>query len=277
MIQKLYQKIHISSRNKLYSPLSVADSLPQAQFDIPPPTTVLLPKDNSSVIVKFIPKGFKGDRISIFKDPFGYLNFKIFANNKMNSVTYKVNWGKNTWHRVKASFRANTKNNDEMRLFIDGFEVSEQLVQSRVRNNVATNMTISLKDTINEIHVGGDFVGNNTGYCLINNLRISNISRPLYKPYGQSIDVGYGTNLNMVFPVTKDIYTTYLLDIDGSFIKNEDFTSIILKESNNFNFGVNIFDSFGIINQSPIIKQILEKLIKNLKPANSKVYLNYYQ
>jgi len=189
-----------------------------------------LPKDNSSVIVNFIPKGFKGDRVSIFKDPLGFLNFKIFADNQTHGLSFKINWSKNTWHRVKATFKVNGKNNtDEMRLFIDGFEVTDQLIKSRIASNSYSSKNIFLKDFINQVYIGSDYSNSNTGYCLLNNLRISNISRPIYSPYGQSIDVAYGTNLNAVMPVIKDLYTTYLLDIDSSIIKNDNFASIILK------------------------------------------------
>ena len=41
-----------------------------------------LPRDNSSVIVKYIPKGFNGDRISLYKDIYGSLNFEIIASEK---------------------------------------------------------------------------------------------------------------------------------------------------------------------------------------------------
>jgi NADPH-dependent 7-cyano-7-deazaguanine reductase QueF len=38
---------------------------------------------------------------------------------------------------------------------------------------------------------------------------------------------------------------------------------------------MNIFDNLDIINDNEKIKEILEKLIKVLKPANSRVYIKY--
>ena len=38
-----------------------------------------LPFQNSQVLVNYIPKGLQGDRISIFKDTSGYINFDIMA------------------------------------------------------------------------------------------------------------------------------------------------------------------------------------------------------
>jgi hypothetical protein len=83
--------------------------------------------------------------------------------------------------------------------------------------------------------------------------------------------------MQTAFPVTKDLYTTYLLDFNSSITKNEDFTFIVAKEGSYFDFTVNIFDSFGIVSSSDIVKEILEKLIYSLKPANSKAYLQYYK
>jgi hypothetical protein len=110
---------------------------------------------------------------------------------------------------------------------------------------------------------------------LMNNLRLSNIFRPLYKPYNEVIDINYNSNLNIVYPVINDLYTTYLLDENVSFKRNEDFATISNRESGSFDFSINIFDSLDIVSSSEKVKEALEKLIKVLKPANSKAYINY--
>ena len=134
---------------------------------------------------------------------------------------------------------------------------------------------ISFRDTINTLSIGAEYNGQSPAFCLIDNFRISNISRPIYAPYGESIDVNYSNNLNTVFPVTSDLYTTYLLDFDKITFLNEDFATIVNRNTGQFDFLVNIFDSFDIVNNSDKVKECLEKLIKILKPANSKVFIQY--
>jgi hypothetical protein len=109
----------------------------------------------------------------------------------------------------------------------------------------------------------------------LDNLRISNIFRPIYAPYGEPLDVSWSSNTEMVLPVTEDLFTTYLMDYDSLVKLNEDFATIRNRQTGAFDFSMNIFDSFGIVSSSPKVKEILEKLIKILKPANSKVFLNY--
>jgi len=112
-------------------------------------------------------------------------------------------------------------------------------------------------------------------FSLVDNLRISNISRPIYAPYGEPIDINYNSNLSVVFPVTSDLYTTYLLDFDLLAVLNQDFALLKNRNTGSFDFSVNILDSLGIIENSIKSKEALEKLIKILKPANSKVFISY--
>jgi hypothetical protein len=79
----------------------------------------------------------------------------------------------------------------------------------------------------------------------------------------------------MAFPVTKDLYTTYLLDFDSLVKLNDDFTTLKDRENGSFDFTVNIFDSFDIVSSSEKVQEVLEKLIKVLKPANSRVFIQY--
>jgi len=136
---------------------------------------------------------------------------------------------------------------------------------------------IRFKDPVNYLFIGSEYTGESPIFSLLDNLRISNISRPIYAPYGEPIDVNYSTNLDMVFPVTEDLYTTYLLDFNSIRKLNEDFTTLKNRNVGNFDFSVNIFDSLGIVNGSDKVKEVLEKLIKVLKPANSRVFIKYTQ
>src|ERR1035437_3571531 len=66
------------------------------------------------------------NRLSIYKDTSGYLNFKVIDREKTSySVSADISaWKFNDFHHVAASWKINTKNNrDEIHLFIDGFEV----------------------------------------------------------------------------------------------------------------------------------------------------------
>jgi len=250
-----------------------------------------LPYQNTAVTVSYIPKGLQGDRLSIFKDNFGYVNFGIIASGNEYIVRGPTRWIKDSWHRIKASYKINGGfGKDEMRLFLDGYEYTNVLFgsgttcgffptvfgSSMIGDGYNTFNSIKFKDPINELYIGSQYNEENPIFSLIDNFRISNISRPIYAPFGESIDVNYSGNLNNVFPVTEDLYTTFLLDFDELVVKNTDFTTIQNKETGLFDFSVNIFDSLGIIDSSVKSKEALEKLIKVLKPANSKVFISYY-
>lgn len=255
-------------------------------------TTLLLhrelPNQNTHVVVSYIPKGLKGDRISLFKDPFGYLNFNIRANSTDFMVRAPIFWTRNSWHRVKASYKINSGTlSDEIHLFIDGYERGNILFGSELLfgqglvygssfsgpNTLKHN--IKLSDPINKFYIGSDVNNGFSAHCLIDNLRISNISRPLYQPYGEPLDPNYSSNLDMVFPITEDLYTTLLLNFDTLVSKNEDFVMLNSRTSGLADFSVNISDSFGIIDNNSRVKEVLEALIKSFKPANSRHYIIY--
>lgn len=249
-----------------------------------------LPAQNSKVLVTYIPKGMFGDRLSIFKDKFGYMNFSITASNNDFVVRAPTVWSKGSWHRIKASYKTNTKNNkDELRLFLDGYEYSniqfgtDILVgnlplltgSSSPGDGYSSTYSIKFKDSINQLFIGTDFNGKDAIFGLIDNFRISNISRPIYSPYGESLDVNYSSNLETAFPVTKDLYTTYLMDFEKEINTANSLATIRNRNTGLFDFSVNIFDSFGIVSSSLKVKEVLEKLIKVLKPANSKTFIKY--
>lgn len=252
-----------------------------------------LPAQKSKVIIKYLPKGVQGDRISIYKDEFGYINFGISASGTDYLVRCPTRWIRNTWHKVKATYKMNGGfGADEMTLFIDGYRYSYDtsvlfgsgiiygsypivMGAIRVGDGYHTLGNITFKDPINTIYIGSQYTKSEPLFGLINNLRISNISRPPYSPYNEPLDISYNSNLNVVYPLTTDLYTTYLLDSEASRLINEDFTTIVNKQTGSFNFSVNIFDTFGIVDSSIKVKEALEKLIKVLKPANSKVLIRY--
>lgn len=249
-----------------------------------------LPYQKSTVLVTYIPKGLQGDRISIFKDNFGFINFGITASGMDFVVRGPTRWGRGTWHRVKASYKINSgMGTDELRLFLDGYEYTNVkfgsgLIFGKFPILMGSSMTgdgygftsnIKFKDPINELFIGSQYTGQSPVFALMDNFRISTISRPIYAPYGEPIDVNYTSNIDMAFPVTEDLYTTYLMDFDSMRVLNDDFAILKNRETGLFDFSVNVFDSFGIINSNIKSQEALENLIKVLKPANSRVFIQY--
>lgn len=249
-----------------------------------------LPYQKSTVLVNYIPKSLQGDRISIFKDNFGYINFAITASGIDYLVRGPTRWARNTWHRVKASYKINSgMGTDELRLFLDGYEYTNVkfgsglvfgkfpivMGSSMVGDGYGFTSNIKFKDSINDLFIGSKYTGESPIFALLDNFRISTISRPIYAPYGEPIDVNYTSNTDMAFPVTEDLYTTYLLDFDSQRTLNDDFTIIKNRETGLFDFSINVFDSFGIIRDNIKSQEALENLIKVLKPANSRAFIGY--
>jgi len=247
-----------------------------------------LPRHEELCSVTYVPNGLKGDRLSIFKDPYGFLNFLVRANGTDYKIQVPIFWSQGTWHRVKAVWRFNQgKNIDQIRLFVDGFERGNILFGSGLLfgqnyvlgqsfvggGNISAN--INFRDPINEFVVGSDHTGQFMAGCLLDNLRISNTARPTYLAFGESIDVHYNKNINAAYPVTTDLFTTYLLDQDSLLEKNTDFALLKNKDFGLFDFSLGIIDSFDIVRNSDRVREVLEALIKTLKPANSRVFISY--
>jgi hypothetical protein len=261
-----------------------------------------LPSQKQKVLVKYLPSGINGDRISIFTDKQGFINFKVVANSTVYNIKSQVFFERNTWHKIKASYKFNSSS-DKMILFVDGYSVAtydsnsfdNTIVTplyntlydgyvfggtSYLNRNVSYNgyelsSSIKFKDPIHTITIGAEFDNTKIGNILLSNLRISNIYKELYKPYGEALDLSYNSNISAAYPVTEDLYTTYLLDLKENSEKTDDFAILKTKEGGMFDFTLNIFDSFGIVSSSKKVKDILETLVKSLKPANSRVKINY--
>lgn len=249
-----------------------------------------LPAENSKVIVTYIPSGQQGDRISIFKDAHGLMNFRITASGTDYVISGPTFWARNTWHRVKAQYKINGgMGNDEMRLFLDGYQYTNVLYGEglsygkfpmvygsvSIGDGYGLVGSINFKDSINDLFIGTDFRQNSPIFCLLDNFRISNISRPIYAPFGEPLDPSWSSNLSVVFPVTQDLYTTFLMDFDKNTTLITNFATLVDRNTGAFDFTVNIFDSFGIVSSSAKVKEVLENLINILKPANSRVFIKY--
>lgn len=255
-----------------------------------------LPYQQTPVKVSYIPSGLVGNRISIYKDQEGFLVFNV-KGKKSNSqeiydfqVKQAIFWPRDTWHRVRATFKFNRPNNDdEIRLFVDGEEKGTILfgqgllfgdgaVFGQAAWNDATLIDdINFTDPLNEFYLGSDYLKVNNAQARMDNLRISNTSRNPYFVASQPIDVNWQGNTDMAMPVVEDVYTTYLLDFNTLIEKTEDFTLLRDEVYGIFNFTLDIIDSFDIVLDNAKVQQILETLISALKPATSKATINYHR
>jgi hypothetical protein len=251
-----------------------------------------LPGQRTPVRVSYIPAGLAGDRISIYKDPAGYITFNVRANNFDYQVKQSVFWARDSWHRIRATYKFNRADNqDELRLFVDGEErgivyfglgllFGQGVVfgQGFAGSDTATlTSDINFLDPVNDFFIGSDFFGVNTANARIDNLRLSNKARTPLTVAGQDVDINYSSNLDIVFPVIPDAFTTYLLDFDTLKFKTDDLAILRDEEFGIFNFTLNVIDSFDIVLSNAKIQQVLESLVLELKPAQSKVEINYIQ
>ncbi len=247
-----------------------------------------LPYNNTKVKVKFIPKGMNGDKICLYKDKDSYLNFGIRASDKDYVVRHPIYWESNSWHKVRVSWETNTKASN-MLMFVDGYKASSVTIGSDLilqENNFNPTILgdgysepdfglIKLLDSFNQFSIGSDCFNENIACCSVDNFKISNIYKPVYKFRSESIDPSYSANNS--YPSTKDLYTTYLLDFNNEYEKVDDdkFVKIVNKSSGLYEFVVDVYDNFKILENNTRSKEILEILVKRLKPANSRVFIKY--
>ena len=248
-----------------------------------------LPSQQTPVKVSYIPNGFRGDRISIFKDNKGFLTFNVHANGNDYQIRQPIFWQRDTWHKIRVTYKFNRQDNrDELRMFVDGREsgvirFGQGLLfgqgfvfgQGSVGSDIERLVTnIDFTDTINEFYIGSTFNKTNLAAARFDNVKISNIALPPLICSGMAVDESYQSNIDLILPVIEDLYTTYLINFDQLQQKNEDFAILRDEFFGIFNFIINVIDSFRIVSDDIKINQVLEELILALKPANSKVEIN---
>jgi hypothetical protein len=251
-----------------------------------------LPYQNTPVKVAYIPTGVRGDRLTISKDSQGFICFTVNANSQECQVRQPVFWPRDSWHRIRASFKFNRKdNNDEIRLFVDGEERGALLFgqgnilfgQGHVWGQAAVGSVgsqifrsdINFTDTVQQFSVGQDFAGNFGAQARFDNLKISNKAIDPIVIAGQPRDVYFNSNTDFIYPSITDAFTTFLLDFDKSVQKTNDLAVIYDPTYGIFNFDINIIDSFSIVTGDPRVQAVLEALINSLKPAVSTVGIKY--
>jgi hypothetical protein len=250
---------------------------------------ISLPSSVCAVKVAYIPSGMVGTRISIYKDTSGYINFQVQNETNDFVVRNPVFWQRETWHKITATYKFNRKDNkDEMRLFVDGEEFGTIYFgsgmifgtgevfglgySSNINNYLIAD--INLTDSINEFYIGSTYLNTNIASSRIDNLKLSNKFKKLITIGGQTKDISYQSNLDVVYPSIIDLYTTYIFDFDKLSIKNEDFAILRDERYGIFNFIINVIDSFNIVSSNAKLEQIMRELILALKPAQSKVSIN---
>ena len=249
-----------------------------------------LPNQNTPVIVTYVPSGLNGDRISIYKSPEGNCNFEIYANGTLHILSTPVLWPRNSWHRIMATWVANTGNTqDQMRLFIDGQEKIKVLLGSGLKfstpltfgsltnyiSSPIVKTNIRLTDKFNTLYIGGTPLGGDISSCRFDNLKISRRKKEPVTIYSQQMDNDYSSNVSAALPVIEDVYTTYLLDFDSMVEKVEDYAILKNRISGIYDFELTVIDSFSIIDDNRRVKEFLESLINALKPAVSRAFIKY--
>jgi hypothetical protein len=248
-----------------------------------------LPAQNTQVTVTYIPAGLQGDRISLYKDIWGGVNFQIIASNTIFLISAPTRWEQKTWHRIKASYMFNGGvGNDQMVLYLDGYCFQDILYGTSPESMVygvfpgvyggirvgqddgySLVSSITFKDPINTLYIGSTFEETCPIYSLLDNFRISNIYRQTVNFYGEAIDVNWSSNLGAVFAVSSDLYTTLLLDFNTMIELIPYFAQLVDRSTGSFDFKVNVFDPEGLVANSDQVKTILESLIQLLTPANA--------
>jgi len=246
-----------------------------------------LPGFNVDVIVTYIPLGLNGERVSVYKTEESEVVFSISDGERQILTGIDVDWKRNTWHRVKCVWKANSSD-DFIKIFVDGAAATSIRYgdpglkygggsvygeSPNSTNNSNKRRKISLTDDFRVISIGGSVLDNKTALARIDNLRMSNKPRDNTRsPSGESIDLDYSENLGTVLPVTKDDATTFLLDLN--FDENPEYAQVTDPVRGIFNFDIEIFDEFEKINTEEIEDLIVE-LVNRLKPSHTNALVKF--
>jgi hypothetical protein len=254
-----------------------------------------LPAQDTSVKITYIPLNAQGDRVSVYKDDRGFVNFYMKASGVEHLISTHVDWQRHTWHRVMVMWRTNSvDNNDRLRLFVDGNErgtikygtgliygtgiiYGQTEVRPGINRFIVNN--IDLTDTFSKIIIGTDALGINNARALLDNMRFSNVERlQSIRIIGDDItDVNYTANTDLAQPIIEDLFTTRLLDFDKEEDIVEFFASIINQERGIFRFEVEVIDSFDRIAGNTALEDLLTDLINTIKPAHTESVITFLE
>lgn len=255
-----------------------------------------------TAIITYVPLNNQGDRFSIYKDESNCINLLVTASGKDFQIRTPIYWKKNTWHRVFAGWDLNnTDNNDRLVLIVDGTEggvirygtglkygdgslygMPTVWGSANAGTTIARNLlsNIDLIDNFNIINIGSDFSDSYPAMAKFDNLRISSELRQITYVGGEGNgkligkDTLYTSNLSTALPVISDSLTRLLLDFDSENELIEYFSAVWDSKNGIFDFYVDVFDSFRLIN-TDVRKNLLVNLIKKLKPAHTISHVNF--
>ena len=258
-----------------------------------------LPGSNVDVVVTYSPLDLGNNVISIFKGDRDRLIFGIFGPDNEHMIGAEIDWKRNSWHRVRCDYRANS-NNDMMRLLVDGIEVAGlfygengktlgltsvgedpggegpggETLSSGEQNSEFRARNIRLLDDFSTITIGGSSIIQRTALSRMDNIRFSRTAREDAKdPSGLSIDLDYSSNLQTVLPVIQDNITTLLLDFSSDEAEAK-YASIVDQSSGIFNFDIDVIDSFGKITEDDV-EDLIIKLVNILKPSHTNALVRF--
>jgi hypothetical protein len=245
----------------------------------------ILPGAKTYVIVSYIPKQFTGQRISIFKDRYSRIIFRIISGDTEYFIPMAVDWDKNSWHRIFFSYTANSKA-DFMRAVIDGVSSENIYIKNNDYNDFSDYLettsisrpSIKLSDEFSEIKIGNNIFKNCIAHCRLDNIRISRDSRKISRDSSGSIlDPNYSSNILSINPVQSDDLTTLMLDFDDNLSNENNIATIYDPKNGIFDFDVNIFDAFDRINlmNSEYVEDLLVELINRIKPAHTNSLIKF--
>jgi hypothetical protein len=251
-----------------------------------------LPNQNTLVKVAYSPVDISGDRISIYKDGYGYLNYEIRTAVSTNVISYPIGWERNTWHRIMATYNVNNQDNrDRMRLWVDGVEggvvtwgspgltygIGITYGSAGVLGSNFLTTNIDIVDTLSNITLGNNYDGTGNAMIRMDNLRLSFQDRQPSVVAGQSLDLNYQSDLESASPVVEDTITTIVLDFDKNVEETEYLSNLLSRSTHLFNFDVNVFDSFDIISNNDTAKSLIKNIINRIKPAHTGASVNFLE
>jgi hypothetical protein len=177
-----------------------------------------------------------------------------------------------------------------MRIFVDGDEggaitYGQDIIYGSgfVYGQIATkdganrsvNYNISLNDEFRLISIGSDIFNDYSGNCRLDNIRFSRKNRRAVKDSsGVYVDTNYGSNLDTVSPVSKDSFTTLMLNFNNKIQKDDNFATIIDQNRGIFNFDIEVVDDFGKIKKEET-EDLMIELVDRLKPAHANANVRF--
>lgn len=251
-----------------------------------------LPAQHTRLIIDYVPIDFSGNRMSIYKDGYGMLNYSIITDDdKAFIISTPINWKRDSWHRIKFTWDLNNANNvDRMRLFVDGFEGGSLLwgTPGLIYGNGAIygsapagstqadflTSDINFTDTIGEITLGNSYNGHHPYYVKIDNLRFSFGVRAPVSIGRVNLDLNYNDNLAAVFPVITDAITSGLYDFDRNPEQTEFLSNLVSRYSSLFKFDVNVDDGFSKVNDE-LARKVLTALLERVRPAHTSILTRF--